>query len=78
MIDTPLLGLVERVGEQASLNYETRIYKYLVNHINEGQVIILDNAVKLPEFLYQNTNVSVIEFSPDGRKGFLIDYESED
>ena len=77
MIDTPLLGLVEKIGETESNEFENKIYEYLAMHSGEGQVIIFDNKTQLPDFLYERNDVSVIEFRPDGRKGFLIDYNGE-
>lgn len=38
---------------------------------------ILDNENLLPEVLYNHENVSVIEFSSNGRNGFLLDYDGE-
>lgn len=74
MIDTPLLGLVEKVGEPDPQEQKNYLYKYLADHKEEGQVIILDNTNELPGFLYDQKDISVIEFSESGRKGFLLDY----
>ena len=74
MIDTPLLGLVEKIGEPDPQNQKKYLYQYLASHTEGGQIIILDNTNELPGFLYKRENISVIEFSEASRKGFFVDY----
>ena len=74
IIDTPLLGLVQWKNLQEQ-TYSTSLYKYLVNHRNEGQVIIIENSSTLPDI--DEPDVNLIRFTGDptnGRHGFLIDY----
>lgn len=75
MIDTPLLGLEQRIGNNDPESIKTSLYRYLLDHKDEGQVIILENTDKIPSFLYEEQNVSVIEFPQGEREGFLVDFK---
>lgn len=60
IIDNPLLGLsVDSTNDE---NVKNGFYKYLINHQNYGQTIILQNSEKyeLPKLDYKGHGVNVI------------------
>ena len=76
IIDTPLLGLDQGVTDAAPESMRTALFKYCVNHQNNGQVIIMENIMHIPSLDYEKSGVNVITFTKgleDGRYGFLYD-----
>ena len=70
LIDTPLLGLDQGEPDDMPSSMKNGLFKYLINHRNEGQVIVIENSNALPKLNYNLANISVLEFT----KG---KYESE-
>ena len=76
VIDTPLLGLDQGVDDAAPESMRTALYKYFINHRNDGQIIILENVLHIPKLDYEGSGANVITFTKgleDGRYGFLED-----
>ena len=73
VIDTPLLGLDQGVSDVSPESMRTSLYKYLANHQDLGQVIILDNIKNIPEIDLAAKGANVITFTKQdtGRYGFL-------
>lgn len=74
VIDTPLLGLDEGEDEEKVSNMQRSLFKYLMNHQGEGQLIIIENTNELPDLDYKKNNVNEIVFTRNeskGRFGFL-------
>lgn len=71
--DSPILSLKERGREKTSDSMKTALFRYMCNHQENGQVIIIENDI--PELDYGG-HVNVIRFTKDetqGRYGFLND-----
>ena len=78
IIDTPLLGLNNGTNDSVLERMKTGLFEYLINHQNEGQVIILENKSNVPDLDYEQNGVNVITFTKrhkPGRCGFLNDVE---
>ena len=76
VIDTPLLGLDQGVDDAAPESMRTALFKYFINHQNEGQIIILENIMHIPDLDYEGSGANVITFTrglENGRYGFLND-----
>lgn len=74
IVDSPILSLKEKEAEQApdnmSDNMKESLFKYMINHQDNGQMIIVENEI--PKLDYGNANL--IYFSKDtehGRYGLL-------
>lgn len=69
IIDSPILSLKES-NESVNDNMKYSLFKYIVSHIDRGQIIIVENEI--PDIDYQEANI--IRFTKDkntGRYGFL-------
>jgi hypothetical protein len=78
VIDTPLLGLDQGVSDAAPESMRTALFKYFINHQNDGQIIILENLRHIPKLDYEGAGANVITFTKgleDGRYGFLYDVQ---
>lgn len=78
VIDTPLLGLDQGVSDAAPESMRTALFKYFINHQNDGQIIILENIRHIPKLDYEGAGANVITFTKgleDGRYGFLYDVQ---
>lgn len=76
LIDTPLLGLDERNKEEAQDSMKENLFQYFIDHQNEGQLIIIENTINLPNLDYASSAVKEIKFTEnkyEGRYGFLYD-----
>lgn len=76
VIDTPLLGLDQGVTDASPESMKTGLFKYFTNHQNDGQIIILENMIHVPDLDYEKSGANVITFTKGlepGRYGFLID-----
>ncbi|WP_201787741.1 hypothetical protein [Listeria monocytogenes] len=76
LIDTPLLGLDERNKEEAQDSMKENLFQYFIDHQNEGQLIIIENTINLPNLDYASSGVKEIKFTEnkyEGRYGFLYD-----
>lgn len=74
IIDTPLLGLDERVKEIGQDSMKESLFRYFVDHQDEGQLIIIENTTNLPKINFKELGVHQIIFTEDkehGRYGFL-------
>ena len=74
IIDTPLLGLDQGVEDAAPESMRAGLFKYFINHQNEGQIIILENIMHIPALNYSGGGANVITFTKGlemGRYGFL-------
>lgn len=74
ILDSPILSLIEKGEGKASDSMKGALFKYLINHKNDGQTIIVENSI--PEVNYDDVNV--IRFTKDeksGRYGFLQNIE---
>lgn len=78
VIDTPLLGLDQGVSDAAPESMRTALFKFFINHQNDGQIIILENIRHIPKLDYDGAGANVITFTKgleDGRYGFLYDVQ---
>jgi hypothetical protein len=76
MIDTPLLGLDQGVNDAAPESMRTELFKYMMNHQDEGQLIVVENLENIPKLNYEASGATVTTFTKgrsDGRDGFLDD-----
>lgn len=74
IIDTPLLGLDQGVADSAPESMCSGLFRYFMNHQEEGQLIIIENSKNLPELDYEAAGANVITFTKgltEGRPGFL-------
>lgn len=78
VIDTPILGLDQGVDDAAPESMRTALFRFFTNHQNDGQVIILENIVNIPDLDYVASGANVITFTrglSEGRYGFLNDVQ---
>lgn len=76
IIDTPLLGLDQGVNDAAPESMRTALFKYFMNHQDEGQLIIIENWEYIPKLNYEESGANVIKFmkgKTQDRYGFLHD-----
>lgn len=77
MIDTPLLGLDQGVNDAAPESMRTALFKYMMKHQDEGQLIVVENLEHIPKLDYESSGATVTKFTrgrdKDGRYGFLYD-----
>lgn len=76
IIDTPLLSLDQGVDDAAPESMRTALFKYFMNHQDDGQIIILENIMHIPDLDYEASGANVVTFTKgleDGRYGFLND-----
>ena len=77
MIDSPILALVEEAkesGEDNTMSMRSALFKYMLEHSDEGQKIIIEN--ELPSDVDMNT-ANCIEFTKTdvGRRGLIESYK---
>lgn len=78
VIDTPLLGLDQGVADAAPESMRTALFKFFINHQNDGQLIIMENIRHIPKLEYERAGANVITFTKGlepGRYGFLLDVQ---
>lgn len=78
VIDTPLLGLDQGVADAAPESMRTALFKFFINHQNDGQLIIMENIRHIPKLEYEKAGANVITFTKGlepGRYGFLLDVQ---
>lgn len=76
IIDTPPLGLDERQKQPDDESMKENLFKYFIDHQDEGQLIIIENTSSLPNLDYESFGVNEIKFTEDkykGRYGYLYD-----
>lgn len=76
IIDTPLLGLDQGVDDAAPESMRTSLFKYFMNHQDDGQLIIIENWEHIPKLDYEAAGANVIKFMKGrttDRYGFLHD-----
>lgn len=79
IIDTPLHGFDDGVDETMPDSMRTGLYRYFMNHQEEGQLIIIENLDHIPSLDYEKHGAVVETFGkgliPHMRYGFLNDVE---
>lgn len=73
VIDTHTLALDEGINTD-SVGMRKRLFEYICNHQNYGQIIIMENTEHTPELSKLKNKINVIEFTQNlnnGRYGFL-------
>lgn len=76
IVDTPLLGLDQGVDDAAPESMRTALFRYFMNHQDDGQTIVIENILHIPKLDYEASGANVITFTKglsDGRYGFLMD-----
>ena len=77
IIDTPLHGFDEGIDERMPDSMRAGLYRYFVNHQDEGQLIIIENLDHIPTLDYEKHGAVVETFGkgliPGIRYGFLND-----
>lgn len=77
IIDTPLHGFDDGVEETMPESMRAGLYRYFMNHQDEGQLIIIENLDHIPSFDYEKHGAVVETFgkglTPNTRYGFLND-----
>ena len=74
IVDSPLLPLKQGVDDKAPESMRTALFRYLLEHQSEGQIIIIENDV--PPLDYKAGGATVHYFTKgksEGRHGFLHD-----
>ena len=78
IIDTPLLGLDQGIDDNYPESMRTALFNFFIKHQTDGQIIILENILHLPNIDFAKAGANVITFTKgleDGRYGFLNDVE---
>ena len=77
IIDTPLHGFDDGMDEAMPDSMRAGLYRYFMNHQDEGQLIIIENLDHIPHLDYEKHGAVVETFekieSPGKRYGFLND-----
>ena len=77
IIDTPLHGFDDGVEETMPESMRAGLYRYFMNHQDEGQLIIIENLDHIPDLDYEKSGAVVETFGkgliPNTRYGFLND-----
>ena len=77
IIDTPLHGFDEGVDDRMPDSMRAGLYRYFMNHQDEGQLIIIENLDHIPSLEYEKHGAVVETFGkgliPGTRYGFLND-----
>lgn len=77
IIDTPLHGFDDGVDDKMPDSMRAGLYRYFMNHQDEGQLIILENLDHIPHLDYEKKGVVVVSFEKTAvegkRYGFLND-----
>lgn len=77
IIDTPLHGFDDGMDETMPDSMRAGLYRYFMNHQDEGQLIIIENLDHIPHLEYEKHGAVVETFekieSPGKRYGFLND-----
>ena len=75
IVDTPLHGFDDGIAETMPDSMRAGLYRYFMNHQDEGQLIIIENLDHIPHLDYENHGVVVETFekidAPGKRYGFL-------
>ena len=77
IIDTPLYGFDDGVDDRMPDSMRAGLYRYFMNHQDEGQLIIIENLDHIPSLEYEKHGAVVETFGkgliPGTRYGFLND-----
>lgn len=77
IIDTPLHGFDDGVDDDMPESMRSGLYRYFINHQEEGQLIIIENLDHIPNLDYESNGATVTTFEkadgPGKRYGFLND-----
>ena len=77
IIDTPLHGFDDGVDDRMPDSMRAGLYRYFMNHQDEGQLIIIENLDHIPSLEYEKHGAVVETFGkgliPGTRYGFLND-----
>ena len=75
IIDTPLHGFDDGVNENIPESMRSGLYRYFMNHQDEGQLIVIEKLDHVPHLDYEAAGATVTTFekvdTPDKRYGFL-------
>jgi hypothetical protein len=75
IIDTPLHGFDDGVDDRMPDSMRAGLYRYFMNHQDEGQLIIIENLDHIPHLEYEKNGAVVETFEksdePGKRYGFL-------
>lgn len=77
IIDTPLHGFDDGVDDKMPSSMRAGLYRYFMNHQDEGQLIVIENLDHIPHLAYEEHGAVVETFErldvPNKRHGFLND-----
>lgn len=77
IVDTPLHGFDDGVDDKMPESMRAGLYRYFMNHQDEGQLIIIENLDHIPHLEYEKHGAVVETFGkgliPETRYGFLND-----
>lgn len=77
IIDTPLHDFDDGVDDDMPESMRAGLYRYFMNHQDEGQLIIIENLDHIPHLDYEGSGATVTTFEkvdgPGKRYGFLND-----
>ena len=74
MIDTPLLGFDEDEDGFEGETIKLGLYQYFINHVGEGQVIIVDNLNVVPDINFEEQEINVIRYHKDEKNGHIYGF----
>ena len=77
VVDTPLHGFDDGVDDKMPNSMKAGLYRYFMNHQDEGQLIIIENLDHMPSLDYEQHGVVMEPFGKglllNTRYGFLND-----
>lgn len=62
IIDTPLHGFDDGVDDDMPESMRGGLYRYFMNHQDEGQLIIIENLDRIPHLDYEGSGATVTTF----------------
>ena len=75
IVDTPLHGFDEAANDKMPDSMRAGLYRYFMNHQDEGQLIIIENLDHIPHLDFAASGATVVTFEkevgPGKRYGFL-------
>ncbi len=78
VIDTPLFELDQGVSDVAPESMRMALFNFFINHLHDGQTIILESIRHIPKLDYEKTGANVITFTKglsEGRYSFLYNVQ---
>lgn len=74
MIDTPLLGFDEDDTLSDKESLKTGLYQYFIDHVGDGQMIIVDNLNVIPDMDFESQGVNVITYHKNEVDGHVYGF----